>query len=88
MILFYISIYATRGILPAEFPILYFLIAMAWLLPLASPIAVYYDRQYVATHSDWKPSALYYLMVFPAVIVGDIIAIAYLYNRHKFIGKP
>lgn len=54
-----------------------------WLLQI---VAVYYDRRYVTTVSDWSPSVVYYLVVvFP---IGILIAIIYLYERHSHIGIP
>ena len=65
----------------------YFLIALGRLLTFIPPIAVYFDRQYVTTVSEWTPSKLYYLMIIPS-IVNVIPAIAYSYNRHKYVVVP
>lgn len=67
--------------------IFYVLIALGWLLTFISPIAVYFDRQYVASTSEWTPSKLYYLMIIPS-FVNVILAIVYSYNRHKYVGIP
>ena len=67
--------------------IFYLLIALGWLLTFISPVAVYFDRQYVASVSEWTPSKLYYLMIIPS-IVNVILAIAYSYYRHKYVGVP
>lgn len=65
----------------------YLLVAAGWLLTVLSPIAVYFDRQYVASLTEWTPSKLYYLMIFP-FFINTILAIAYIYNRHRYLGMP
>lgn len=67
--------------------IIYSLIAFGWLLTFISPIAVYFDRQYLAAVSEWTPSKLYYLMIIP-FLVNVILAIVYSYQRHKYVGAP
>lgn len=67
--------------------IFYALIALGWLLTFISPLAVHFDRKYVASVSEWTPSKLYYLMIIPS-LVNVILAIAYSYNRHKHVGVP
>ena len=34
----------------------------------------------------WTPSALYFLMVVPAV--APVVAAAYVYRRHQYVGVP
>ncbi|MUV60432.1 hypothetical protein [Halobacterium sp. CBA1126] len=55
-------------------------------LALCSPAFVYFDRQYLAAEAAWTPSALYYLMVVPAV--APFLALAYVYRRHQRVGVP
>lgn len=51
-----------------------------------SPVFVYYDRRYLTTTSRWEPSGLYYLMFLP--LLGYVLSILYIYNRHKHLGVP
>lgn len=47
---------------------------------LGYPIALYYDRKYVAEQSDWNPSRLYYLGILPGY--RGLAAVGhYLYKR-------
>lgn len=62
---------------------------LGWALTLASAVAVYFDKRHVSAVSEWSPSSLYYLTAVPFfAFVADIIAIAYLYNRHKHVDTP
>ena len=52
-------------------------------------VAVHFDRKYVTSVSEWNPKGMYYLIgLFAAVGVGIVLGIAYLYNRHRFVGVP
>lgn len=55
-------------------------------LHILAPAAVYFDRKYVATVSEWTPSRLYYLTFVTGL--GDILAIVYLFQRHRYLGTP
>ncbi|MGB9964828.1 hypothetical protein [Halobacterium hubeiense] len=61
-------------------------VALGFVLALCSPVFVYFDRQYLAAEAAWTPSALYYLMVVPAV--APFLALAYVYRRHRRVGVP
>ncbi len=61
-------------------------VALGVALALCSPAFVYFDRQYLAAEDAWTPSALYYLMVVPAV--APLVAAAYVYRRHQHVGVP
>ena len=63
-------------------------IGLIYILPPLSGIALFFDRKYVLSVSDWAPSLLYYLMVIPGMVIPDLIAIIYLYERHKYAGTP
>lgn len=60
---------------------------LVFVATFASVVALYFDRKYVAVVSEWNPSKWYYLMAIPTLIT-DILAVVYLYNRHKRIGPP
>lgn len=55
-------------------------------LLLFSPIAVYFDRKYIAKVSDWEPSDWYYWMFVPPLSL--VLPYVYLYNRHKYVDTP
>lgn len=55
-------------------------------LTVLSPLFIYFDRQYVESVSEWEPSGWYYWMAFP--LVTHIVAIIYVYRRHKYVGIP
>lgn len=55
-------------------------------LHVLAPAAVYFDRKYVATVSEWTPSRLYYLTFVTGL--GDMLAIVYLLQRHRYLGTP
>ncbi len=61
-------------------------ILISYAATLLSLPAVHHDRQYVRTHSAWKPTIFYYLMVIPQLNVP--IACLYLLFRHRHIGIP
>lgn len=68
----------------------FWLVGLRWIdvvLSLMVPVAVYFDRRFLAFVSEWQPSRLYYLMVVP-VSVSTILAIVYIYKRHKYVGVP
>lgn len=51
-------------------------------------VAYHFDRKYVTSISDWKPAKMYYLMGWLITLgVGLILAAAYLYQRHKYVGN-
>jgi len=49
-----------------------------------APIALHFDRKYVMSATDWKPSRIYYLVAIPYVTL--IVSAVYLYKRKKTIG--
>ena len=53
---------------------------------LVSSVAVYYDRQYVASVSEWTPTRLYYLTCLG--YAGMLIALLYVWRRHQVLGVP
>lgn len=55
-------------------------------LHLLAPAAVYFDRKYVAAVSEWTPSRLYYLTFVTGL--GDVLAVVYLLQRHRYLGTP
>ena len=55
-------------------------------LHVLAPAAVYFDRRYVAAVSGWTPSRLYYLTFVTGL--GDLLAIVYLLQRHRYLGTP
>lgn len=55
-------------------------------LHVLAPAAVYFDRKYVAAVSEWTPSRLYYLAFVTGL--GDLLAIVYLFQRHRYLGTP
>jgi len=59
---------------------------LALVLTILSPLFIYFDRQYVKSVSEWEPSGRYYWMAFP--LVTHIVAIIYVYRRHKYVGIP
>jgi hypothetical protein len=61
-------------------------VALGFVLALCSPVFVHLDKQYLVATSEWTPSALYYLMVVPAV--APLVAAAYVYRRHEHVGVP
>ena len=61
-------------------------VVLGFALALCSPAFVYLDRQYLAAVDVWTPSALYFLMVVPAV--APVVAAAYVYRRHQYVGVP
>lgn len=66
------------------------------LIPIASilfPIALYFDTKYVEnTTNRWEPNVgLWMGLAGVGVIVPfiqDILAIIYIYKRHKYLGTP
>lgn len=53
---------------------------------LVSSVAVHYDRQYVASVSEWTPTRLYYFTFLG--YVGMMLAIVYVWRRHRILGVP
>lgn len=53
---------------------------------VTSSVAVYFDRQYVASVSDWTPTRLYYFTFLG--YVGMMLAIVYVWRRHRVLGVP
>jgi len=43
-------------------------------------VALHVDRQYVARHSDWTPSRVYYLLGIPTVVTM-VVTVVYVYRR-------
>lgn len=70
----------------SPFPVPYVLIGLLWLLKFVAPVAVYFDRKYVAAVSDWSPSLAYYLVILP--VAGVLLAAIYVYERHEHAGVP
>lgn len=68
----------------SPFPAPYVLIGLIWLLKFVGPVAVYFDRKYVAAVSDWSPSLAYYLVILP--VAGLLLAAIYVYQRHEHVG--
>ena len=64
------------------------LIVITWTIVLLSPIAVYFDRKYISSVSEWVSTGLYYLMIIPVYGIGTVLALHYLYSRHKYVGTP
>ncbi len=62
------------------------LLIVGTILNLLSPVFVYFDSRYLTTASAWEPSSKYYLMFLP--LIGYVLAIVYIYNRHKHLGIP
>lgn len=56
------------------------------ILIVSSPIAVYFDRKQVRDVSEWDPSWLYFLVFLGPI--GWLIALVYIYKRHKYVGTP
>lgn len=56
------------------------------ILMFFSPVFVYYDKRYLKIASGWEPSWWYYLIPLP--VIGYVLSIVYLYNRHKHLGVP
>lgn len=63
-------------------------LVLVWLLPPLAGMTLYFDRDYVASASEWLPSFIYYFMAVPVPVLSDVIAIYYLYERHIHIGTP
>lgn len=63
------------------------LLLYAIAFPLLSVAAVYFDRKYVSTASDWTPSLAYYAVIVPGFI-AELIVLVYLHQRHKYVGTP
>lgn len=59
---------------------------LALALALLSPAFVYLDRRYVEAVSPWRPSGWYYWMFLPLVSIA--LAVAYVYQRHRYVGTP
>ena len=59
---------------------------LAFVLTVLSPLFIYFDKQYVKSISEWEPSGRYYWIAFP--LVTHIVAIIYVYRRHKYVGIP
>lgn len=53
---------------------------------VVSSVAVHFDRQYVASVSDWTPTRLYYFTFLG--YVGMLLAIHYVWRRHRLLGVP
>lgn len=53
---------------------------------LLSSVAVYFDRKYVSSVSEWTPTRLYYFtfLGYP----GMMIALVYVWRRHRVLGVP
>lgn len=51
-----------------------------------SSVGVYFDRQYVASVSDWTPTRVYYFTFLG--YLGMILAIHYVWRRHRILGVP
>lgn len=77
------------GVLPPD-PFSLFLIFpltfVAGTLSILSPLFVYFDRDSLMTTAEWEPSGVYYLMFLP--LIGVVLAVVYLYNRHTSLGVP
>ena len=88
LLLFAMSVAYTLLPIPfmSPFPVPYVLIGLLWLLSFVAPVAVYFDRKYVAAVSDWSPSLAYYLVILPAF--GVLLAAIYAYERHQYVGVP
>jgi len=75
------------GILGLPLNILWNLLVLALVgLLLFSPIAVHFDRKYVADVSEWTPSVWNYLTFL--ALPGMVIAGLYLLKRRKHVGAP
>lgn len=55
---------------------------------LGYPVALHYDRKYVAENSEWRPSRWYYLGFLPGYL-GLVFVGYYVYKRReKFEAEP
>ncbi|WP_231182937.1 hypothetical protein [Haladaptatus sp. DYF46] len=62
------------------------LIVVSYAFSLFAPFALYHDRKYVSTQSEWTPTLLYLFVFVPLLNVP--IAILYLARRHRCVGIP
>lgn len=63
-------------------------IIIGFILIWVAVLALHFDRKYIAHVSEWNPSALYFTMFILPLGFGQLVMIAYLYNRHKYVGVP
>lgn len=62
-------------------------LGLVLLIAVFAIAGLYYDRRYVATVSNWSPTAWYFLMFF-IPLVGYLITVLYLFRRRRRVGTP
>ncbi len=62
-----------------------FLVLTAW---IATPLAAYYDIQYVRANSDWNPDEGLWMLLLLLWIINIPAGIVYLVRRHEAVGTP
>jgi hypothetical protein len=63
--------------------------ALLFLTAVVAPmIGVWFDRKYVQANSEWNPSILWEVGFFFLYFMNIVLAVAYLYQRHKAVREP